>query len=344
MRAHEFLIEYNEQQLVNDFGAKLVARTKEDITAPKKKTAKQLVQLIAKMDPTPNKELAFWLALNYARYDEARATGQGIARWEDIGGRAVTALQRFKALLNKPNLTPPLPVRDINQIRGLSALEDLVEKYPDKETQSNQAQATAEEENLYKTGKAVLLHNDNQVKVVELKSEAAAVFFGKGTRWCTAATNNNRYTIYAKQGPLYVVIIKGTNEKYQFHWPTNQFMDAQDKEINLIELANKYPVLWDVFDPIAKKNNSIILQKNPSEADQVAAVKEDDWAIQYIKNPSEAVKLAAVQKNGLAIQFIKNPSEAVQLAAVQKNGLAIQFIKNPCPAAIQLAKNLGVKV
>jgi hypothetical protein len=35
-------------------------------------------------------------------------------------------------------------------------------------------------------------------------------------------------------------------------------------------------------------------------------------AIRIIKNPSEAVQLAAVRQNGLAIANIKNPSEAVQ--------------------------------
>jgi len=89
-------------------------------------------------------------------------------------------------------------------------------------------------------------------------------------------------------------------------------MDEQDKEINPRALANKYPVLWKIFDPICKAAKSIVLQKNPSEAVQMAAVKKNGYAIEYIKNPSEAVQLAAVKQNGYAIQFIKNPSEAVE--------------------------------
>ena len=52
--------------------------------------------------------------------------------------------------------------------------------------------------------------------------------------------------------------------------------------------------------------------------------------MQYIKNPSEAVQLEAVKNNGDAIEFIIkkgiNPSEAVQLEAVKKNGTFIKYI------------------
>jgi hypothetical protein len=38
------------------------------------------------------------------------------------------------------------------------------------------------------------------------------------------------------------------------------------------------------------------------------------------------VQLAAVKNDGRAIQYIENPSEAVQLAAIKQDGLAIQYI------------------
>ena len=76
--------------------------------------------------------------------------------------------------------------------------------------------------------------------------------------------------------------------------------------------------------------------ENDNEKEQLEAVKQDGYAIDYIKNPSEAVQLAAVKQNGNAIRFIKNPSEAVQMAAVKQNGYAIYFIKNPSKA-VQVA-------
>ena len=65
------------------------------------------------------------------------------------------------------------------------------------------------------------------------------------------------------------------------------------------------------------------------EAVQLAAVKDNGYAIECIENPSEAVQLAAVKQNGNAIAYIKNSSEEVQLAAVNQNGRAIEDIDNP---------------
>jgi len=323
MRFYELLREYNEQRLIHDFGDKLVKRS-DDARA----TPEAIIKAIAELDPTTNKELTFWLTMNYAN--------KGIARWEDISSRAVPALLKFKALLRKPNLTPPLPVRDMNQIKGLSALEDITEQYEEKEAVSNRVQSSAEEQKFYDTKQAILFHNDDQVKVVIPKTVAAAQFFGKGTRWCTAAENNNRFAEYNDNGPLYIVILKGTNAKYQFQWESDQFMDAKDEVINPNELARKYPILWKIFNSVAIKNKSLALHQNPSEAVQLRAVQQDGRAIGYIQNPSEAVQLRAVQQHGYAIQYIKNPSEAIQLAAVKKSGWAIGYLKNPSEA-VQLA-------
>ena len=72
----------------------------------------------------------------------------------------------------------------------------------------------------------------------------------------------------------------------------------KDDEINPNELADKYPILLDIFTPIAEKNKSVVLNKNQSEEVQLAAIKQFGFAIQYIKNPSEKVQLAAVSHDG----------------------------------------------
>ena len=66
---------------------------------------------------------------------------------------------------------------------------------------------------------------------------------------------------YAKDGPLYVVLAnddKGLvgkrtglpQERYQFHFPSSQFMDRADHQIKLVEfLNNKAPELKEVLKP-----------------------------------------------------------------------------------------------
>ena len=113
-------------------------------------------------------------------------------------------------------------------------------------------------------------------------------------------------------------------------------MDEKDNEINPNDLADQYPVLWEIFTPIAKKNITLLLNYNPSLDLQLTAVNQDGNAIQYIKNPSEEVQLAAVKNSVYAIQSIKNPTEEVQLFAVKKVWQTIEYIENPSEQ-VQLA-------
>jgi len=332
MRYYELLVEYTEPQLVQLFGAKAVAHFKQEF--PNKKiTPDQLVSAVTKLD----RNHAFWLLGNYARYAPATADNQvrGIARYEDIGSRAVPALRLFDKLVRTGKIPPES--RDINKYKSLGQLKDAIEPFVEKvKPESNKELAEAQEQTFYKTGQATLLYNDAQVKVVIPKTKEASCYFGVNTRWCTAARESNQFEFYKDQGPLYIILIKAENKRYQFHFAVSQYMDDQDNEINPRELADKYPVLWQIFDPVCKAAHTIILQTNPSEADQITAVRQDGRALRFIKNPSEAVQMATVQQYAWAIQYIKNPSEAVQIAAVRRAGWAIQYIKNPSEA-VQIA-------
>ena len=79
----------------------------------------------------------------------------------------------------------------------------------------------------------------------------AACFYGgnnKETRWCTSAPGASWFERYIKDGPLYVVFKPGdTNvapetglpvDRFQFHFPSNQFMDRHDHQINLVDYLN----------------------------------------------------------------------------------------------------------
>ena len=120
--------------------------------------------------------------------------------------------------------------------------------------------------------------------------------------------------------PELKVIQKSLNAKNT----VNEAIKLNDKtEVEQIRAVNQDPYIIEFI-------------KNPSETVQLAAVEQTGCSIRYIKNPSEKVKLAAVNQTGYSIEFISNPSEAVQLVAVNKNSRSIQYIKNPSEA-VQLA-------
>ena len=114
----------------------------------------------------------------------------------------------------------------------------------------------------------------------ELGKEAACYYGGnnKETRWCTSGPNLSFFNTYIKDGPLYVLIDK-TDEnlgdisglpkhRYQFHFPSAQFMDINDHSINLVKFLNEQPEgLKDFFEPLFAKGlvvNGDTISINPN--------------------------------------------------------------------------------
>ena len=134
----------------------------------------------------------------------------------------------------------------------------------------------------------------------------------------------------------------------------NRFKSTE--EYNLSAVTQDGYAIRDIKNPseqvqlAAVKQNGLaiewIIKKGitPSEQVQLAAVTQSKYALLFIKKPYEQVQLAAVKKYDDMIRFIKNPSEAVKLAAseavqltaVQQLGTAIRYIDNPSEA-VQLA-------
>lgn len=82
------------------------------------------------------------------------------------------------------------------------------------------------------------IYEDSKWVLLTPKTREAAILYGKGTQWCTAATESTNYfDYYNDRGPLYILINKkNPEEKYQYHLPTNSFMDITDCEVNPKEI------------------------------------------------------------------------------------------------------------
>lgn len=126
--------------------------------------------------------------------------------------------------------------------KNLPELYAALEPFKEVDVVSNREQDRALERHLIATGQAKILSTDP--KVIELHSKEAAKFYGRGTKWCTAAEENNMFSFYysghdeddielhddeADVGPLYIIILDGA--KYQFHPASLQVMDAQDQPV-----------------------------------------------------------------------------------------------------------------
>jgi hypothetical protein len=168
----------------------------------------------------------------------------------------LTKYERFKNRL-------PQKMRDINKLTP-SSLYDAVKDFD--LTIASTSKSERKSAKVHPGGE--LVYDGNEWRVVKITDKGsigkeAACFYGgnmKETRWCTSSPGLNWFDKYINKGPLYVVYRPGdTNvspetglpkERYQFHFPDNQFMDKDDQQIDLVQYLNG-PMfeLKDFFKP-----------------------------------------------------------------------------------------------
>ena len=117
----------------------------------------------------------------------------------------------------------PIEKRDINRYNSISVLYSIIQTLENEEVKT--------QSEIKKEG-AEVVYEGSKWKIVIPLTEEASCIYGAHTRWCTAGRENNMFDYYNKRGPLYININKVTGEKYQFHFETNSYMDAEDIEIS----------------------------------------------------------------------------------------------------------------
>ena len=118
--------------------------------------------------------------------------------------------------------------KDIMKYKSLPELYTVVEPFI---SNPDQAASKSEEVRKIKEG-AEKVYEDEKWMVIVPHTQEASCYYGKGTQWCTAATDSGNYfDNYNAEGLLYINILKGTDTKYQFHFETGSYMDATDKDI-----------------------------------------------------------------------------------------------------------------
>lgn len=102
------------------------------------------------------------------------------------------------------------------------------------------------------------IFEDSEWLLLTPKTEDAAKYYGKNTRWCTAAEKNNYFNSYNKDGPLYILINKKVpSEKYQFHFQSEQYMNSEDEPITANEFKNFPDTILDKIVELSSKNKKL---------------------------------------------------------------------------------------
>jgi hypothetical protein len=206
--------------------------------------------------------------------------------------------------------TDRIEKKDINQYANFDELESIVASLPLETATTTRSERR---ESKVHPGAEMVFQSPNwDVIKIERKDELgkeAACFYGGNqlrkergeTNWCTsAASASGPFKNYISKGPLFVLIPKSGNTKfgpkdvgdisglpsrrYQFHFEDTQFMDPDDRQIDLIQFfgpGGEMEELKEFFRPYFSKlflggsnsdGKNFILEYPSSGASKYAAI------------------------------------------------------------------------
>lgn len=156
----------------------------------------------------------------------------------------------------------PQDQRDINKFTPKTLFDTLKDfQIPEKKkAEIEKKEAKKSREGFKHAGGEIIFESPNWT-LIKISDQGAvgkdaAIYYGgfheyeQGeSRWCTSSPGLTYFNNYIKDGPLYVIfpnddkgqVGKKTGlpmERYQFHFPSSQFMDRHDRQINLVEMLN----------------------------------------------------------------------------------------------------------
>lgn len=158
----------------------------------------------------------------------------------------------------------PQEQRDINKLTPMT-LTNVILSIPkdviEKKTKDKLKKEIRKEREGYSHPGATVEFVGNNYTLIKIegtgdKQREAASWYGGfydyqngESHWCTSPPNSSYFMQYAKQGPLYVILAnddKGLvgkrtglpQERFQFHFPSSQFMDRMDRQVDLVKMLN----------------------------------------------------------------------------------------------------------
>jgi hypothetical protein len=153
----------------------------------------------------------------------------------------------------------PQDQRDINKFTPQTLFDTLRDfKIPEKKKAELEKKEAKKTRKGFEHAGGEVIHQSPNWTVIRISDKGetgkdAAIWYGgfheydKGeTRWCTSSPGLTYFNTYIKNGPLYVIFpnddkgqvgdVTGLpKERYQFHFPSSQFMDRDDKQIELVK-------------------------------------------------------------------------------------------------------------
>lgn len=312
-----FLLEHDEEITWQKYGDAIKKKMIEQDIHPEDSDQHRptFEAAIKDADPTPHQEYGAWLARLYSKPD-------GIRHFEDIGGRAKEALSKFheakiRRKLKAHNINP-----DIGSYKQLTHLEDAVDKLPAE--QHHEVDVSESD--------APKVKDEHWTQIIP-KTHAAACKYGAGSRWCTTGKDGGFYRSYTSDGShLHIFIPRnaktdasGRQEKYQLHFPSNQFMDENDAPVEPSKIFGADRPLSSAHREMLRPSVEHAIKNNNREGIPrlVPYFMDKETADLWHKDPSEHLRAAAAlagHREHLD-KLVNDPSSKVRAAVASHNHL-----------------------
>lgn len=176
----------------------------------------------------------------------------------------VSSLDRFD------NISTNLPLTDINQYKSFNELVNVIKGY------DNRARRDVKE-----VKGANVVFNDDKYFIVNPENYESSCYYGRGTKWCTAAETDSHFKRYNEDGKLFYIIdrTKPTDDPLYKMALIKKFdgsmtlFDAVDNRIDFEDVVGKVK-----FDEIITSINKFLQDRYPEQlkiySDKVAAENE----------------------------------------------------------------------
>jgi len=174
------------------------------------------------IDATGNKSAyATWLAKKVAD--------------ETIKSEDISKYKKYFSIFDRNKKS--YPYSDINQYKTTNDISQFIKtsvEIANKETKDPSQQKGVARSDKYKE---FYMGSVDGFDVYELPKGRKDLYgvsceLGSGTEWCTATGKTKSYfNKYISSGPLFIFIKPGSEEKYQFSYENDQFMDKDDTPI-----------------------------------------------------------------------------------------------------------------
>ena len=200
------------------------------------KSPEDVFDAICKSDPSSNKKYLNWMLERYVKDapEKNNPETSGALTPKRLLVEDLDKTANFLEFFQKHNDKFLEENRNISDYMCVDDFFDAVEEIMPKDGEVISATQLSQK---FKKETDVWVDNENWKVLVPLTYEASCAY-GKNTRWCTASkTNRYQFDHHDKKGPLIIIINKKAakddfkTHKFQFHFETDQFMDAKDNSI-----------------------------------------------------------------------------------------------------------------